>query len=180
MPMKSGGVGYFPRQFGKHSEASHSSRSGIKRYPMHFQTSVLTSRSLHSMRTILIMFSFANSASVGPPSLLNTNSCSPTGPRQIHSGSAAGRNGWRMSGLTTGFGATTSEASSAAKRFVRLLLLLVHETFSYRIGPKMSPLTNRLPQRKDIILKRHENLMVVFREMLQYSSIFHCWCCCGW
>lgn len=70
----------------------------------HSIPSAPTSRSEHSILTILIMFSLVSSSLVGPPLLSITKSPSPTGPRTEYFGSAAGRNGSRMSGLTVSLG----------------------------------------------------------------------------
>jgi hypothetical protein len=51
-----------------------------------------------------MMFSFASSSLVGSPFLSITKSASPIGPRTEYFGSAAGRKGWRMSGLTVSLG----------------------------------------------------------------------------
>lgn len=59
-----------------------------------------TSRSVHSPFTILIMFSLVNSSCVGPPSLVTTKSSSPICPVTAYLGSAAGRNGCRISRFT--------------------------------------------------------------------------------
>jgi len=112
IPIKSGGVGYFSFQLGKHSAAVHLSASASNRYPNPFHTSVLTSKSVHSLVTMRMIFSFVNSSLVQPPSRLTTKSPWPIGPRTAYMGSAASGKASKMMGLT-----------SAAFRFGVLLSL---------------------------------------------------------